>query len=140
MRLALAALLVCSVACSDTYVNAGTSPTVLPGTGVGGTPVPVPVATRIEFRAVGTPAQARLRYSSPADGLVQIVSTLPYVASFTTAEPSLFLSLEGTPTVTSFSLFPFFSVEIVVNGVMFRQATSTDPFINTIQVAGTWRR
>jgi glucose/arabinose dehydrogenase len=134
LRSALAALVALLVACSDTYVTVPTAPTPLQ------TSTPQIVTTKIEFRAAGTPSQVRLRYSSPADGLAQVVTTLPYTASFATSESTLFLSLEGTATVSSFSLFPFFSVQIVVNGNLFREATSTDAFVTSILASGTWRR
>ena len=137
MRLALVVVALLSVACSDTYVTLPTTPTTLPSPGV----VAVTRAT-VAFRAIGTPTNVRIRYSSPADGLNQIVTTLPWSGAFDTTTDSLFLSLEGQPL--AFDLFasspPFFAIQIVVNGLLFREATSNDFLFNSLQVSGTWRR
>ena len=136
MRLALAVVVALSVACTRTYVTVPTTPTTLPT-------VPVVAATRatIAFRAIGTPSSVRVRYSSPSDGLNQIVTTLPWSGSFDTTTDSLFLSLEGTPLSAGlFSSSPFFAIQIVVNGTLFREATSSSLLNETLTASGTWRR
>jgi len=136
MRLALAVVVALSVACTRTYVTVPTTPTTLPSG-------PVVAATRatIAFRAIGTPASVRVRYSSPSDGLNQIVTTLPWTGSFDTTTDSLFLSLEGTPLSAGlFTSSPFFAIQIVVNGTLFREATSSSLLNETLTASGTWRR
>jgi len=132
---ALTALLL-SFACGDTIVNVPVSPSTLPAGGV-----VVVTQAKIEFRSTGTPTSVRIRYSSPADGLAQVVTTLPYFASFTTTAPDMFLSLEGTPLIHGLlATSPFFSIQIMVDGKLFRESTSTNLFPETLQVSGTWRR
>jgi hypothetical protein len=94
----------------------------------------------ISFRVFGNASQVRIRYSTPLDGLTQVVTSLPYANSFSTTETSLFLSLEGTPLVYPVVLSPFLNVQIVADGVLFREATSNDFTANPLTVSGTWRR
>ena len=135
MRLCLLVLVALSVACGDTYISVPTAPSTL---------APPPVATpttKIEFRVTGTPTSVRVRYSAPADGLAQVVTTLPYFSSFTTSSDNVFLSLEGTPLIHGLlATNPFFSIQILVNGNLFRESTSTNLFPETLLVSGTWRR
>lgn len=130
----LAAVIALAIACGDTVINVPTAPTIA------NTATP-PTSTKatIEFRAAGNPTSVRLRYSTPDDGVVQTITALPYAAAFSTAADSAFLSFEATPLVST-STNPFFTIEIVVNGSVFRQATSADLLLSTLQVSGTWRR
>lgn len=101
---------------------------------------PVPTTqTKIEFRVNGSSTTARIRYTNAIDGTTQVVSSLPYITTITTSDSSMFLTLEATPVAYGFSLFPFMSVQIFVNGVLFREAVS-DNLLNTVSVAGTWRK
>jgi hypothetical protein len=96
---------------------------------------------KIEYRVTGNAVSARIRHSNSEDGLTQVVTTLPYVITITTNSDNLFLSLEATPSAYGFGiLFPFMSVQIFTNGILFREATSSDFFLNTIAVSGTWRK
>jgi hypothetical protein len=104
-------------------------------------PTPPVTRTTIEFRVVGNASSARIRYSTPVDGLTQVISSLPYSSSFSTAATSLFLSLEVTPL--SYPLLsgnPFLAIQIVVNGALFREATANDLSLTTLSVSGTWRQ
>jgi len=136
-----ALVLALTIGCSDTYVQVPVNPTPVPypTPGTGGIPVPV-VQTKIEFRAIGNPTSVRLRYSTPADGLVQVISALPYTGGFSTTAESVFLSLEGSPLSYSTNPYPFFGVQIIVNGSVFREATAADFLFQTLAVSGTWRR
>jgi len=131
----LVAIALTITACGDTIVNVPTTPTPT-------TPATPPVVrSTIEFRVVGNASSVRVRYSAPADGLTQVVTTLPYQNSFVTTAESMFLSLEGTPVSYPFAVvFPFLSIQIVVNGNTFREATANEFLLNTLQVSGTWRR
>jgi len=121
--------------CGDTKIY-NTSPTA-PSPAV---VVPAIVKATISFRVFGNASQVRIRYSTPIDGLTQVVTSLPYANTFTTSEASMFLSLEGTPLIYPVVLNPFFSVQIVTDGVLFREATSADFTANALAVSGTWRR
>jgi hypothetical protein len=124
-------------ACGDTIVNIPTQPsnqTTTPTT-------PAVVKSTVEFRVVGNPTSVRVRFSSPSEGLAQFTTTLPYSISFTTTADNLFLSLEATPiSYSALTDYPFLSVQIVVNGSLFREATSNEFFLKTLSVNGTWRR
>jgi hypothetical protein len=137
MRSLIVALVALTLAaCGDTVINVPTAPRETTPT----TPTPVP-RTTIEFRVVGNASSARIRYSTPTDGLTQVVSSLPYFSSFSTTATSMFLSLEVTPL--SYPLLsgnPFLAIQIVAGGVLFREATANDTTANTLSVSGTWRQ
>ena len=123
--------------CRDTIIIP-TAPTPTP------TPIPTPTpAARntIQFRVVGNASSVRVRFSSPADGLTQLLTSLPYDTGFSTNATSLFLSLEATPLVyQGINISPFLSIQIVVNDAVFREATSADFSLTTLSVSGTWRQ
>lgn len=135
LRLSLCTLaLAGAIGCGDTIVNYP-SPTQPTDTR------PTTVTSVVTFRVVGNATSAKIRYSTPQDGLVQTTSTLPFFTSFSTTSDNMFLSLEVTPI--SFSALvndPFLSAQILVNNNLFREATSTDWLLFTISVNGTWRR
>lgn len=112
-----------------------TRPTPLPTTPT----TPVVQVTRIEFRVNGTSTTARIRYTNAVDGTTQIITSLPYITTVTTQESFMFVTLEATPVSYLYTPFPFMSVQIFVNGVLFREAVS-DNLINPLSVSGTWRR
>jgi hypothetical protein len=136
--LPLCVVLVCGAACRDTTViYPGATPTA-PTVSSGGTTRSG--ADVVEFRVSGNATGARVRYSNTVDGLTQVVTTLPFLVTLTTTAPSLFLSLEATPSGFPFTIgFPFLSAQIFANGTLFREATSSDFFLQTITVTGTWR-
>ena len=137
-----------SLGCGDTIIMPTSpgqyqgGPIAQPTPGPQPAPVPGQVArTLIEFRVNGNPSSVRVRYSTGTDGLAQVVTTPPYVNAFQVTADTLFLSLEATPISYPFAvLYPFLSVQIVANGVLFREATAADFLLNTIAVSGTWRR
>jgi len=148
-RLLAAIGLVLAIACRDTniIIPQPTQPTATPSSA---TPVPTNPATpvtpttgtahRFEFRVGGNASLARIVYSSPSDGALQVVTALPYSTTLSSTETSVFLSLDVTPLAfASTVLYPFVSVQIVVDGVMFREATLTDVGTYPISVSGTWR-
>jgi hypothetical protein len=134
------------VGCDKTYIIP-TGPTATTVTG-NGNPVPNPtpgspvvVSSKIEFRVTGNALGARIRISDAVNGLNQITTTLPYTFTVTTSLDSMFVSLESTPTsYGALTSNPFHSVQIFTNGVLFREASSTDFFLSTVSVSGTWRR
>jgi len=104
------------------------------------TPAPTPVHT-IEFRVVGNASSVRIRHVNPVDGLSQVSTVLPFVVSLRTEQTVMFLSLEVLPlSYPPGLLFPFLSVQIFVNGVLFREGSSADLLMLPISVSGTWRR
>jgi hypothetical protein len=137
--------IVCALAiiggCSDTNIIIPTSPSSVT-TPANPTNPNVPVVTqhKIEFRVTGNALGARVRYSNSNDGLAQVTTTLPFVFNMTTSQQSLFLSIEATPTTYPFVTFPFMSVQIFVNGLLFREASSADFLLSTITASGTWRQ
>jgi hypothetical protein len=139
IALAAAALVALSVAaCGDTILNVPTSPSP----NASATPnVPVLGRHTIAFRVQGNPSAARVRFSTPIDGLVQVTTTLPYNATFQTNSDNMFLSLEGTPLSYPIAINnPFFSIQIIVDGYLFREATSAEFLLNTLSINGTWRQ
>jgi hypothetical protein len=136
LRLLLCALALAGAsACGDTIVNVPTNPSNATSTT---TP---PKTSQIQFRVTGNASSVRVRYSTPTDGLVQTVTTLPFFTSFNTSADNLFLSLEVTPiTYSALVNYPFLSAQILVNNDLFREATSTDFFLYTISVNGVWRK
>ncbi len=104
------------------------------------TPPPVVINT-IEFRVVGNASSVRIRHVNPVDGLSQVSTVLPFVVSLRTDQAAMFLSLEVLPlSYPPGLLFPFLSVQIFVNGVLFREGSSADLLMLPISVSGTWRR
>jgi hypothetical protein len=128
MRYLLALVLALAVGCTDV---------VMPVSPTGGGPAPAARDT-VEYRVSGTPATVLVRFSSADDGLAQVTTTLPWSVAFTTIRAAAFLSVEATPIATSFAAYPFLSVQIFVNGVLFREASTTD--YRTVAATGTWRR
>jgi hypothetical protein len=125
------------IACGDTVINVPTTPTPIPDT----TKAPPVVKTVIQFRVLGNATSVRVRYSTPDDGVTQVVTSLPYFVTRTITGDSLFLSLEGTPISYGFSvLYPFLTVQIVVNNTVFREASSQDFMLTPLAVSGQWRQ
>jgi hypothetical protein len=110
----MAAALVLAVApgCSDriTYVQQPAAPT----------PVAVPVPDRIEYRVLGTFDRVTVRHSNQQDGTTQVITGLPYVTSFTTLQPSLFISLDVAAQGDG-----YLQLQLMVNGFVVREANST---------------
>jgi len=106
------------------------------------TPTPTPIsASKIEFRVAGNATSARVRFTNAQDGTTILTTTLPYVVTVTTNESSMFISLEATPISYPFTTVnPFMTVQIFVNGSLFREAISEDFMYSTLSVSGTWRR
>jgi len=125
------------IACGDTVINVPTTPTPVPDT----TKAPPVVKTVIQFRVLGNATSARVRWSTPDDGLTQVITSMPYFATRTITGSSLFLSLEASPISYGFGvLYPFLSVQIVVNDTVFREASSQDFLLAPLSVSGQWRQ
>lgn len=102
---------------------------------------PTNSSTTIEFQVNGNAQFAVIKYSDPVDGLTFVTTTLPYDVSIKTTASSLFLELDVVPTGYLPSiLYPFMSAKIFANGVLFREANSSDFSLNTLTVSGTWRK
>lgn len=123
-----------TIGCGDTIVNLPTTPSTT-------TDKPTtPVKHTIQFRVIGNATSARVRYSTPLDGLGQVVTSLPWFDTLTVSGDSLFLSLEAAPLSYGFGvLYPFLSVQIVVDGNVFREATTQDFLLAPLATSGQWR-
>ena len=121
--------------CERNYFENPNSPSPVSPTN----PTTPSTATRIEFRVNGSSTTARIRYTNAVDGTSQVISSLPYVTTISTNESNMFLTLEATAVAYNFVPYPFMSVQIFVNGVLFREAVS-DNLLNPLSVAGTWRK
>lgn len=130
---ALCAVLALTAACGDTIVNVPTTPTPV---------TPAPTKDRVEYHVIGNALGARVRYSSSVEGLNQTTTTLPFQAVITSSSADgAFLFLEATPSgYSALVQNPFVSVQIFVNGALFREAATTSVFNETITVSGTYRR
>ena len=98
-------------------------------------PTPNPIARfyTVEYRVIGTTHRAKIVYASTIHGTTELVTGLPWFASFRTNNDRVFVSLyaraEDIGTVR---------VQILVDGVLFREA-STDGFFGTeVEVSGTF--
>jgi hypothetical protein len=130
-------LAVVTIACGDTVINLPTNPSAT----TNATTTPTVVHHTIVFRVLGNTTSARVRYSTPLDGLGQVVTSLPYFNSLSTTGDSMFLSLEATPISYGFGiLYPFLSVQIVVDNTVFREATTQDFTLAPLAVSGQWRQ
>ena len=133
--LAFFAGLLC-LACRDTII-VPTGPAIA-------TPTPTPSSgakQTIQFRVLGNATSAVVRYSTPANGLAQELTSLPFFSTFTTTATAVFLSLQATPSGYPFAVTaPFLNVQIVVNNDVFQEASSGDFLLNTLSVSGTWRQ
>lgn len=123
-----------TIACGDTIVNVPTTPTPVVVT-------PVVVKHTIQFRILGNASSARVRYSTPVDGLGQVITSLPYFNTQTVGVDTMFLSLEATPISYGYGVqYPFLAVQIVVDNTVFREATSQDFLLVPLAVSGQWRQ
>ena len=98
-------------------------------------PIPVPIARTyvVEYRVIGTARRANIVYANTIHGSTELTTGLPWFADFRTNRDRVFVSLyarsENVGTVR---------VQILVDGVLFREA-STDGFFGTeIEVSGTF--
>jgi hypothetical protein len=130
------------ISCSDTNIIIPTSPssvTQVP-TNPGNPTNPIVLAHKIEYRVTGNAIGARVRYSNSNDGIAQVTTVLPFVFNITTNQQSIFLSLEATPTGYGIlTTTPFMAAQIFVDGLLFRETASSDFFLSTLTVSGTWR-
>ena len=104
------------------------------------TPPAVTVAV-VEMRVLGNASSVRIRHVNPIDGLSQVNTVLPFIFSLRTDQDSMFLSLEVAPLGYHLDVItPFLQAQIFVNGVLFREGSSSDFLFNTLAVSGTWRK
>jgi len=119
--------------CTKVYNESPTSPsaTVAPGT--------PKVADKIEFRVFGQQLSGpvNVKITDPINGNTLYSGGVPYFASFTSNQDSIFLFIEANALGT-FSTSGL-QVQIFVNGTLFREAFSQG-FSMTCQASGTYRR
>jgi len=135
-RLLVVALLVGIAGCNDirTY-DSSTSPSSPnggsnPPSGFNGRDV-------IEYRVNGIAPSATIRYFNSFDGLTQVVTTIPFSTRVELKSTSLFLSLDAS--TGPFNVSTFLSVQIFVNGIIFKEA-STNGLNPSLSVSGTYRQ
>lgn len=97
-------------------------------------PAPVVKADIIEFRVAGNFPSAIVRHSDSINGLTQVTTGLPYFASVSSTRENIFISLEASAIGTG-----NLQIQILVNGLLFREANSTS-FGPVLSVNGTYRR
>lgn len=132
-------LITCALGIASTAGLCGDRITVNNGP-TGPSPVtPTVTTTRIEFRVSGNVPTVRVRYSDSTNGVNQVVTSLPFQAAFDTSLTSLFLSLDVSSTTAVLISNPFLSAQILVNGVVFRQGSSTE-VLPSILISGDWRK
>jgi hypothetical protein len=73
--------------------------------------------------------------------LNQTTTTLPFQEVVTFKSDGSFLFIEATATGYNATVVnPFLSVQILVNGTLFREASTNSFFNETISASGTYRR
>jgi len=98
--------------------------------------MPAITDTMVEFRVSGDLPNVTVRISNSLDGLTQVTTVLPYSQRIVFRDESVvFLSLDARATSGS----GFLHVAIFVNGILFREA-STSTFAPYVAVSGTYRR
>ena len=134
MKKLLFVVAVLAMSCTKVYNQLPNQPTPVPTE-------PKVVRDTIEFRVNGNPALVRIRYSDGLDGLNQTTSVLPFQTAFTSTREFVFLSLEASPlSYPAAVTIPFLNVQIYVNGILFREASSSDFTTNPVIASGTYRR
>jgi hypothetical protein len=84
-------------------------------------PPVVPEPTRITYRVTGTIRNANITYVSSLQGTTQVVSDLPWFATFDTRAESVFVYLAAEAPIDNF-LEGSITVQIFVGGELFREA------------------
>jgi hypothetical protein len=97
-------------------------------------PTPLPKAHEFEFRVNGTvEGLLDIGMSNSAEGTTLIRSDLPWFVTVKSTRTSMFLSLEAQ----SFDGFGTLTVQIFVDGELFREASS-DGFAPRASISGQW--
>jgi|SRR5262245_2800031 len=140
-RLGLVLLLI-ATSCTKVYYDrdrASTSSTASPTS-----PSPTPTITKdqIEFRVFGNVglAPTSIKFTNTVDGLTIVPGAgLPYVATVTSVESSVFLYVEAQATPASIAPGTL-QVQIYVNGRLFREGYATGLSTIVASASGTYRR
>jgi hypothetical protein len=129
-RTATLAIVLLAIACS---VKSGIEIAPFP------TLPPPPKSDIVEFRVVGNFPSVQIKYRTPLDGTSQVTTGLPWSTFVRMVKGPVFLSIEVQ--AKSESLGPgasFLQVQIFVNGILFREANSSDK-LPMIQTSGQHR-
>jgi len=99
------------------------------------TPIPVPVARTytVEYRVLGSARRANIVYANTIHGSTELTTGLPWFADFRTNRDRVFVSLyakSGGDGVVR--------VQILVDGVLFREASTDGFFGSEIEISGTF--
>jgi hypothetical protein len=97
-------------------------------------PPPSPIPDRVEFRVLGTFESVTVRHVTAQDGTAVVETGLPFFSAFQTTSAQMFLSLTVQANGDG-----FLQLQILVNGNVVREATSTtdDPHL---AISVTYRR
>lgn len=95
-------------------------------------PSPTPKTYTIEYRVIGDVRQADITYVSDIYGSNDILTGLPWFASFKTSNNRVFVSLSALANSDG-----VLRVQILVDGVLFREGSTDGFFGSSVEVSGT---
>jgi hypothetical protein len=96
------------------------------------TPLPVAKTYTIEYRVIGDVRQADITYVSDIYGSNDVLTGLPWFASFKTSNNRVFVSLSALANSDG-----VLRVQILVDGVLFREGSTDGFFGSSVEVSGT---
>jgi len=100
---------------------------------------PPPKSDIVEFRVIGNFPTVQVRYRTPLDGTTQVTTGLPWSATVKLVKGPMFLSVDVMAMSESVGAgAPFLQVQIFVNGVLFREANSSEK-VPMLSVSGQHR-
>ena len=96
------------------------------------TPIPVAHTYTVEYRVIGTSRTADIVYASTIYGSTELSTGLPWFASLQSNKDKIFVTLytraEGGAPLR---------VQILVDGTLFREASTDGIFTTSVEVSGT---
>ena len=103
------------------------------------TPPPAVRIDRVDFRVLGNVAGMIVRQADSINGSTQATTTPPWFITVDSTRETLFVSLDAVTIAPAFSGTSFVTVQILVNGTIFREASVTG-FLPSASISGTYRR
>jgi hypothetical protein len=95
-------------------------------------PSPPPVQHTIEYRVVGQVSEATVSYGNAQQGTTDLVTLLPWAASFKTSRTTLFVYLSAHSFEEG-----VLRVQIFVDGDLYREAATDGLATSVVSVSGT---
>jgi hypothetical protein len=100
---------------------------------------PPPKSDVVEFRVIGNFPTVQIRYRTPLDGTTQVTTGLPWSTVVKMVKGPMFLSIDAIArSEPSGAGGPYLQVQIFVNGILFREANSSEK-VPMISVSGQHR-